>query len=432
MSNFVQLVSNSVFIAGQRIAGAFLQFLFFLFLIHAFSPSDFGLFELGRACLEIGTGITVPGLAILVLRENSRQKDWWVNQGPIVKRLLRWLVFIVGASIFLSVVFDSFSMTRFFVLGVFCATIYFQSECSVYEALMISIDQVRWSMTINVLCNAAAVGFGIFAVLFLPYPLVGASLAVMLRFVINHVLFVHRTKRHFQVDKQPTSLSLSPVSDLIRVSWPLTLGSISYIIYARIDTIMLEWLGSTESIALYSGAYRVIGLLTMIFLSVYQAVTPTISRKLDESHRHAFRLVSIMALVMGIAGILLFTLIQYWSHEITSLLYPDSYKVTALALEILSWTLPIIFAGNAFGCFLVNEKRHGAKAYAAISLSGLLINIIGNAILIPQYDLIGAAWMTVITDATTTLAMIVIAAVIACGSRNGSFLLRKNSKSNSV
>lgn len=420
MTEFTRLASNSAFIAGQRIAGGFLQFVFFLFLIHAFSPDDFGLFELGRACLEIGAGIVVPGLATLVIRENSRQTDWWVRQGPIVNRLLQWFVLPVAFLIFLSVVMESFNTTRFLVLGIFCATIYFQGACAVYEALMISLDQIKWSVSANVVCNAAAVGFGIVAVLFLPHPLLGACLAVILRCIVNHILLLHRTQHYFGEKKSSGNSSASAVLELVRDSWPLTLGAISFIIYARVDTIMLEWLGSTRSIALYSGAYRLIGLLTMIFLSVYQAVAPTISRKLDECHRHAFRFVSVMAFLVGTVGFIIFVFIQYWSQRITSLLYPDTYEVTAQALGILSWTLPIIFAGNAFGCFLVNEKQYGAKAYAAISLSGLLINITGNAILIPRFDLIGAAWMTVVTDAITTLAMIVAAAVIAFRSRSGS------------
>jgi len=417
MNDLFRLVSNSAFIAGQRIGNGFLQFLFFLFLIHAFPQHDFGLLELGRACLEIGTGIAVPGLATLIIRENSRQKDWWVGQGPSLNRLLEWITFVVAVSIFLPAMASSYNLAKFLVLGVFCATIYFQSACAMYEALMVSLDQIKWSMTINLVCSAVAVGFGIVAVLYLPYPLLGVCLAVILRCIINQVLLVHRTRRCFSDRKFAAKKSVSRVFDLLRDSWPLTLGSICFIIYARVDTIMLEWLGSTRSIALYSGAYRFIGLLTMIFLSVYQAVSPTISRKINVSPWHAFRFVSALALILGSAGLVMFILIQHSSELLTSLLYPDTYELTARALRILAWTLPIIFAGNAFGCFLVNEGRYGPKAYAAISLSGLLVNVAGNAILIPKFDLIGAAWMTVVTDAITTFAMILAAAHI--GSRSG-------------
>ncbi len=412
-NRLIRLASNSAFIAGQRLANGLFQFVFFLFLINILSTDALGIFELGRACLEIGTGIVVPGLTLIVMRENSRRRTWWNNNGAAVIRLLQWVALIVAPIILIIANLQSFNWQPFFVILLFCITIYFQSLCTLFESLFISLNKIEWSMSVNVACNLVAVTLGILLVQFTPFPLFGAAIAIMARWIMNYLIFDARTKKSFPGFRFAESSRASSVFELMRDYWLLTLGSVFFIIYARIDTIMLEWMGSTTSIALYSAAYRFIGLLSMIFLSVYQAVTPTISRRLKQSQKHAYHLVFIIGSLLGLLGLGLAFLLQFRGEEITTFLYPDMYEKSIYGLKILSWTLPIIFMGNAFGYYLVNEKKNGVKAYAVINLLGLIINLTGNAILIPYYDFVGAAWMTVVTDGITTLLMIIIAAIIA-------------------
>lgn len=415
MKELLRVLSNSAFIAGQKIANGALQFLFFLLLINTFTSDELGLFELGRACLEIGAGVAVPGLALIVLRENSRRKEWWLIQGPGVMALLDKIVLAAATLLFAAVILESFTLTRAGVLGMFCAAIYFQSTCSVYESLFISLNQVQWAMSVNVLCNLAVLGLGAGLVLYFPFPLAGATSALLLRWALNHVLYVRRVRRIYAAMSPGAPSAALSLAELTRDFWPLTLGSVFFILYARIDTIMLEWLGPVSSIAYYSGAFRLAGLLSMIFLSVYQALAPTISRRINRSRPAAFRFVAAIGSLLGALGLMLALLLQGASGRITAWLYPDTYQLTTHALQVMAWTLPITFLGNAFGYFLVNEEKQGIRYYMGINLAGLLINMTGNAILIPTHGFIGAAWMTVATDGLTTLAMVFSAAWIAYG-----------------
>ena len=44
---------------------------------------------------------------------------------------------------------------------------------------------------------------------------------------------------------------------------------------------------------------------------------------------------------------------------------------------------------------------------------GLIINVVGNLIVIPVYNFEGAAWITLATDGITTLFMVCAAAQVA-------------------
>ncbi len=409
MKELLRVLSNSAFLAGQKIANGALQFLFYLFLVNTLTSEEMGLFELGRACLEIGAGVAVPGLAMIVLRENSRRKEWWLVQGPVVMALLDKIVLAAASLLFLAVIFESPAPIRFVVLGLFCFAIYFQSTCSIYESVFLSLSRVQWAMSVNVVGNLMVLGLGVILVLYLPCPLAGASLALLLRWVLNHMLYTHRIRWIYAAIPPRGPAVPLPLAALARDFWPLTLGSIFFILYARVDTIMLEWLGPVSSIAYYSSAFRLIGLVSMIFLSIYQALAPSISRKISHSLPAAFGFVGAIGLALGVVGLGLALGLQVQSGRIMAWLYPESYQPATQALQVMAWTLPITFLGNAFGYFLVNEEKQGIWHYMGINLAGLIINITGNAILIPQYGFLGAAGMTVATDGLTTLAMILSA-----------------------
>ncbi|MGC9031582.1 MAG: oligosaccharide flippase family protein [Minisyncoccia bacterium] len=76
-------------------------------------------------------------------------------------------------------------------------------------------------------------------------------------------------------------------------------------------------------------------------------------------------------------------------------IYDPSYFPSILAFQILILTAGISFLSSPFGQILVVANQQKKLFY--ITLSGAIINVILNAILIPKYSLYGAAATTVVT-----------------------------------
>ncbi|MGC9326206.1 MAG: polysaccharide biosynthesis C-terminal domain-containing protein, partial [Candidatus Hinthialibacter sp.] len=193
---------------------------------------------------------------------------------------------------------------------------------------------------------------------------------------------------------------------------PISIGAISFIIYARIDVLMLQWMGFEHTIAIYGCAFRPIGFLSMFVAAFYHAFAPTVSKMIHRDPRRAFYVSAKAGALFSLAGLAAALFIFVLRHEITSLLYPEIFESTADALGPLAWSLPIIFGGNAVGFFLVNQGKKGATYYMIVNLIGVVVNILGNLLVIPSHNFVGAAWMTVATDAITTLLMILFALLI--------------------
>lgn len=412
----LRILGNSGFLAAQIVLNGLLQYLFFVYLTYTIPPEDLSIFELGRTCLEIGTGVIAPGLVLIIIRENARNHQWWIIHKKKIKHFHFYLFLVVGGIFYVLGNLESVRFLKLAVIGILCGAIYHHTLCNIYEAIFLSFERVRVPILINILCNTLSILIGILSVMLLPYPLIGVAVSLLIRWMLTYMFLHVLTNETYPEIAGDTDIKPFRIVELMTMYWPLTLGSISFIMYARIDVLMLDWLGHADSIAIYGGAYRPINLISGIFLSVYQALSPSISRQLRHSRRKTFKFVSMVGIGFFFVGLFITIVIQYFSSSIVSI-YPDTYLDSRACLLALSWTMPIIFLGNAFGYYLVNEETYGVYYYAGISILGLAINVTGNFLLIPIHGFIGAAWMTVATDATTTLAMLVFSAIIAIRSK---------------
>jgi O-antigen/teichoic acid export membrane protein len=417
-----RILSNSGYIAAQLLFNGVLQFVFFAYLTYALGVDYLSIFELGRNYLEIGTGIIAPGLVLIIIRENSRQKDWWIKHRSPIIRLNTFAALLVALISFILGNLYTFETQRVLAIAIFCITIYFHSICNLYEALFLSIEKVHITAKVSILCNIISIGIGVAGIYLTPYKLFSASFSILIRWILSNYLLDRQLRKEYSTIKLSSTNSSFDLAQIFRMYWPLTLGSISFSIYAKIDVLMLEWFGYTSEIAIYSGAYRITMLLCGIFLSIYQVISPKISRNLKISLLKTYRLVFIIGIIIGTFGLCLSFLIQIYGNLIL-LIYDNAFEHSEACLRILSWTIPIIFFGNAFGFYLINEEKDGVYYYAGISVFGMAFNIIGNYIFIPQYNILGAAAMTVATDGVTTLAMVVFSGIIALKSLNTEYPL---------
>jgi PST family polysaccharide transporter len=78
-----------------------------------------------------------------------------------------------------------------------------------------------------------------------------------------------------------------------------------------------------------------------------------------------------------------------------SLLYTDEYSASATILSIHIFASIFIFQRAILSKWLIIEKLY--KYSLISSVCGAITNIVLNAVLIPQYGGVGAAWATVIS-----------------------------------
>ena len=179
----------------------------------------------------------------------------------------------------------------------------------------------------------------------------------------------------------------------------LTLGLVLFLIqfYFRIDTIMLGLLSSKTEVGLYSVAFNLMEGTFFIPSIVMAAIFPGLSqtKQFFNYFRKGLLLLSLTGIICGGAVFLL-------AEIIIKMFFAQEFQGSGEVLKILALAIPIIFWGYLMTQSLVALDHN--RIYLAITAFAVLLNVLLNYWLIPEYGAVGAAIATVITEALIPLS----------------------------
>ena len=183
----------------------------------------------------------------------------------------------------------------------------------------------------------------------------------------------------------------------------LTLGLVLFLIqfYFRIDTIMLGLLSSKTEVGLYSVAFNLMEGTFFIPSVVIAAIFPGLSqtKQFLNYFRKGLLLLSLAGIICGGAVFLL-------AEIIIKMFFAQEFQGSGEVLKILALAIPIIFLGYLMTQSLVALEHN--RIYLAITVFAVLLNVLLNYWLIPEYGAEGAAIATVITEALIPLSCFII------------------------
>jgi len=183
----------------------------------------------------------------------------------------------------------------------------------------------------------------------------------------------------------------------IQSAFPIAILGLLGIFMLNTDMIMLGWWRTAEEIGYYSAAQKIVQVLYTLPAILGSGIFPAISRLSGEGkHSKVSSLISkgvtatlALGFPIAIGGSVL-------SNQIISFVYGPEYAPASLAFIILILTTLIIFPGTLIGNYILAYERQKYTAkYVAIAS---LLNIILNAIFIPNFGIYGAASVTLIVQ----------------------------------
>ncbi len=190
-----------------------------------------------------------------------------------------------------------------------------------------------------------------------------------------------------------------------RVSLPLILISGMGIILKRCDLIMLDMLQGEAVAGYYGAAVRLSDLATFGLTAVNAVAVPMISELYNKgSHQELQKMIALAA--RGIFVItLLVTLVLIFAGKFLLGLSGANFVIAYTPLIILLAGQIINALCGSVGYLMTMTGHQNQAAY--IIVSGTVLNIILNAILIPLFGMTGSAIATALTTALWNLAMLI-------------------------
>lgn len=376
--------------SGQGLGKAAL-FLFYILLPKLIGLEQYGKFAFSMALCQIAVRPLVEmGLDMVVVK--------WVSRGmPAVARKA-FFIRITAALIVLPVLF---LMARFIHVEKGLLYMLF------FYIVLIVLQNTAFSL-FRGMENMKPEGIMVFlqrvlALLLLP---VGVSLGLRNAWLGAASLLsaaVLTTSAVFLVYRRPLSAAFRAGADHAGASLEyrdlikegLTLGGVTllWLIYFRIDSVMLGLLRGDMDVAIYNVAYKLMegaifvpGVIMLVFFP--QLARPGMFKKIFGE--------LLFALVM--LGLAASAALYLFSPGLVRMIYGAGFETSGSVLRILSLALFPIFLGHLVTQSLVSRDMHGAYLLAA--LTGTILNIMLNFALIPRFGATGAAWATVVTEAT--------------------------------
>lgn len=169
-------------------------------------------------------------------------------------------------------------------------------------------------------------------------------------------------------------------------------------IYTLVDTTMLGIMSTKEHVAYYYYASKVNKILLQITNTITIVLVPRISLYYKEQRMDEFNRLLTKALKIIIIGAVPIIIgLQFTSSFLFSHFFGNAYISSALVERILCTVLVISPIGYLLGSRVMLVSNNESKMATCVCI-GAIINLIGNFILIHQFNEVGAALASVISE----------------------------------
>jgi len=184
-------------------------------------------------------------------------------------------------------------------------------------------------------------------------------------------------------------------------TWPMGVYMILFSGYDRaIDSILIKQLIGVRDLAYYGLAYKIYGNLIQPAYFLVNSVFPLLSGKIENKKKLFWQTTGLMFL----GALLVAPTIYFLAPWIIMVLAGNAYLASVEVLRILLVAMVFAYLGHLVGFTLIAKGKQ--KLILLIGVISLIVNIGGNLLFIPRFGIVGAAWVTVVTEAVAGLLMV--------------------------
>jgi len=404
--NKLQIIAKNIgILLLSQIITLILGFLYIIYIARYLGTSGFGILSFALAFTGIFVILVDLGLNMLTVREVSRDKSLAGKYLGNTITLKIILALFTLSLIFLVVNIVKYPQETVNVVYLIGFSLIFGSFSGIFNSIFQAYEKMEYQ-SYGQIINSFLMFAGVLIAIYLGLDLYAfASIYFIVSIIVLIYSFVICSWK-FVLPKIEIDLNFWKL--IILEALPFGLTSIFVLIYYYIDTVMISIIipNFNAIIGWYSAAYRIVMPLSFIPAIFFSSVFPVMANFYGTSEQSLNFAFEKSIKYMVIFGIPIATLITILANKIILLIYGESYFPSVIALQILIWTVPLIFIDSAFAYLFssMNKQVTVAKIMAIVALFNILLNII----LIPIYSYIGASFVTLASDLITLPLMMFV------------------------
>jgi O-antigen/teichoic acid export membrane protein len=399
LKNF--LIKNSLKVLLLRASGIVLMFLLSLFLTNSFSAEIVGQYDFVRSFLMILSGASLLGTnqAIIYYSGILTSKKSFGSIKSIYFKM-NFLILIACAILYAPLlVIDKEVINQIFnKQGAYELVSLSLQGLVFYSITMLNIDTIR-ALKHTLISEGFRnifryTPFFIFSIILY---IIDSPEYLVLWFIYSFVvIFVISTVvvYFFLFNKNfPKSAAHNFSStEILRASYPMALSAISYFLMQSTDVLFISAYDTFESVAYYSIAVKLATVTALALISVNIVIAPKIASIYNDKNFYQLKLILKKATRMNVVISLPIIIILLFFSEYVLSTFGSNYILAKNALWIL---LIAQFFNSITGPSALYLNMTGRqKKLNVILVISLLINVVLNIILVPDFGMLGAAIST--------------------------------------
>jgi len=394
-SGFKKYFSNTSWLFVQKMFFILIGLFFTFWFARYLGPEQYGIYNYVVSFVGLFGVFSNLGLDKLISKElltHPHENQQTMGTSFVLR--------LIGALIILPLIAWSVSMARpgnelIFFMVIIVSSAFFFKSMGVIRYCFESRVQAKYNVIIESIVTVISLSIKGLLIL-LQAPLIAFAWVILAESILLSIgyIYIYLSKSNKLSTWQ---VSIEKVKYLLKEAWPLILASAAYMIFIRIDQIMLGSMIGDTSVGIYAAAVKIsegwMFIPGIIAASLFPAMINAKKRDYSLYLRRTQHLLNLMAFLGVFVGIGVTIL----ASPFINLVFGENYQESAVVLIIHIWAMVFnAISIISFRYFLVEglQKYSFYRAFA-----GVILNIVLNYFLIPAYGVIGAAIATVISQA---------------------------------
>lgn len=390
-SKNARLAKNATYLTIASVIQKAMTFAYYGFLARSIGTEGMGKYTFALTMGSVFVIFMDIGLGTLLTREVAKHKDSLQSTFnrffslKIVAIAFSLLAFIVTIH-FSEAIFTNIDTLDVQLMYIAAAIIVFDTLAFTAFSVMRALQRLGQEAIAIVIYQATVISAGIAAIIN-GFPLTVVLSALLLGSLLQCAFMWSAVRRETQLTFT-FQFAWDDAKKLLALAAPFAISGIIFKLNGSVDGIMLKILKGDDAAGIYGLAFKLTFALMVVpgafATSYYPAMSEyfkTAKEKMGPVFSRALRYMALLSFPIAAGTIVL-------GDNLIQLIWPE-FEQAIPALIVFMLALPFLFANYPIGNLLnaANlQRRNTAQMCVA-----LLVNIALNAVLIPLYDVLGAA-----------------------------------------
>ncbi|PIN86221.1 hypothetical protein COV19_05425 [Candidatus Woesearchaeota archaeon CG10_big_fil_rev_8_21_14_0_10_44_13] len=394
-----RLIRNIASLFCSEVVSRFLLFVVGIYLVRYLGAEELGKYTFIIVFVGLFGFIGDLGLSTLLIREisfNLKKTREYLGNFLMIQFILSIIVFFL-----IIITINVIDYPPLIKKAVYIAAsgIFFGTLLKPFSSVLAAYEEMHYMAGVSFLSNLAN-AIMIIGIIWLKQGLLALSIVFLIFYIFQFLLYALFCSIKCATPKFVIRFELW--KHLSKEVLPFFLIMSFGILYNKIDIIMLSKMQGDAAVGYYGAAYKIIDLLIVLSSILGGVIFPVLSKyfakkdmvSLKKVGYKAIKYLASLSLPIAVGTTLL-------SARIIIFLFGAEFGASSVALTILIWVIPLQFILGIIYNILLSVKK--TILYAKIMGFGVLLNILLNLVLIPEYSYIGASISTLASELTIFL-----------------------------